>query len=328
MTHGWSIGYFQKLKSWLEHHQIQPDKTQEPLQYFNWKFCDILNSNESLLPFLLLDFYKECLSSKEDLSKIIKSLDTFLARHEFDFYQFIAQITEISLNHLLGEEILVILRQLNQKAEIPQFRFLAAWVALNTNNLQDCIYQATKLGNKNADALTIKGQALLESNMIDEGIATLEAATRIDSTQTLAWFQLAKGYYSISRYEESWYALRHCQRLNPNNAEIALFLAILALQTSQKDWLKIAWISLKPHLTDYCDNIEVVLKLLLIAIHLKQKAMAQEVINSADWSKIQNNKAFLANISSILHPLGQNQWYDLANLLLIKVTNKTNHINL
>lgn len=216
-------------------------------------------------------------------------------------------------------EILTSLTGLADLTAHDGLRFLAAWFALNSNDLQTCIDQCNRCTHDSAQMLTLKGQALLETSQIKPAIEALSEATKYDANEILAWFQLAKAYYAIDKFIQAYTALNKCLQLEPNNSEIKLFLGFVALhldQSAQQRCCQLLLDGRHPHSgnAEYCST------LLALAIGCDDKSAAVEIIETGQWMTFLQNKSFQSQLAELLRQLERKNWWPESRALLEKLT--------
>ena len=155
--------------------------------------------------------------------------ETILCKEELSFLEWLSTYFESALGMVSDDRLMTASSTLADRMEPIAFRFLAAWVALNCGQYQRCIEECDKVDYPFAALHTIQGQALLESGKVEAAIEVLNIAVKLSPSEALAWFQLAKAYFSIQESSQSWWALGECERTTGRNIEIATMRALITL---------------------------------------------------------------------------------------------------
>jgi tetratricopeptide (TPR) repeat protein len=204
---------------------------------------------------------------------------------------------------------------------IVGLRFIAAWLCLNTGDLKRCINECEKVDEPFASIYTILGQALLELKKPEQAIEALTVAVKLSNSELLAWFQLAKAHYSLSSYREAYKSLHECNKLAPNNIEIALFQAIVANEYYDRELHVDAFRSLRPHLKRNSGDAEVVFNTLQLAVKAGEKAWLEGCLADIDFRQLKNDNRFPKLVSPFLRTLYDNNWMALSAKFLTDITN-------
>jgi tetratricopeptide (TPR) repeat protein len=204
------------------------------------------------------------------------------------------------------------------------FRFLSAWTALNSGDLESCVTECDKIDEPHAPVLTLQGQALLELGRTNDAIDALQSAVTMVPDELLAWFQLAKAHHVAGRWSDAWTALERSRRLAPDSDEVALLTALSALgapaAAPRQKMLEEAWRCLSPHLPALADNIIVVVTLLQVCMQADDKNGALQTVQGAAWDRLAPQRETYMQLSPILLGLKDKQWFDVVGQLLAKLT--------
>lgn len=278
-----------------------------------------------------------CLSSNAAATSFADCLDTMMkGTNPLDDYldtEAIVNKCEITLLDLIsrfGEDAVRagnVDRFLNSvinaadRTGIIGLRFIAAWLCLNTGDLKRCINECEKVDEPFASIYTILGQALLELRKPEQAIEALTVAVKLSNTELLAWFQLAKAHYSLSNYREAYKCLLECNKLAPNNIEIALFQAIVANEFYDRELHIDAFRSLRPHLKRNSGDAEVVFNTLQLAVKAGEKSWLEGCLTDIDFRQLKNDNRFPKLVSPFLRTLYDNNWMALSAKFLTDITN-------
>ena len=250
----------------------------------------------------------------------LTDLCDFLQSKGFPFDDFLADLAQRSCSEGLCAELFESLMRVAGLTNRPAFLFLMAWLALNSEKLRECIAIANRMEDDCAPGLTIKGQAQLELGEVDNAISTLTESVVSDCNEILAWFQLAKAHFCQDNFFESWKALDQCDRIQPDNAETALFYALVAIEWKNTDKIQNALDALWKHLDTFRGSDEVVLRLIDLSILANDEKKCLTVISSANWQRIVKFECFHRSIGKILRALHVQGWQKCTKTILDLVT--------
>jgi tetratricopeptide (TPR) repeat protein len=203
------------------------------------------------------------------------------------------------------------------------FRFLAAWTALNEGDPETCVEECEKVTDPFASVHTLHGQALLELGRAKDALDALEVATKLGPSELLAWFQKAKALHVLGRHLEAFQALRACLRLAPGSDEVAFYMGLIAVETSDAGLWRESWTAFRPRLARVGGTALATLALLRLAILLGKREDAHDVVAESPWTGDITPGETTRMLADVLKRLGECGWMDVAHQLLGKVTART-----
>jgi tetratricopeptide (TPR) repeat protein len=206
------------------------------------------------------------------------------------------------------------------KTGIIGLRFLSAWICLNIGDLRRCVAECEKVDEPIASIYTILGQALLELSQPEQAIEALQVAVKISPNEVLAWFQLAKAHYAAGNTGEAFRSLSECERIAPNNIEIALFQAIVANESQEKQLQTAAFRTLRPHLSRFPGDAEVVFNLLQLALKADDKESLERCLDEVNFDRLKSDNRFPKLVSPFLRALYERNWMALSARFLTGMT--------
>lgn len=206
------------------------------------------------------------------------------------------------------------------KTGIVGLRFLAAWICLNSGELNRCIAECEKVDEPFASIYTILGQSYLELQRIPQAIEALTIAVKLSPAEVLAWFQLAKAYYAIGQYPAAFASLCECDKYSPNSAEVSLFQSIIANEIADAKAHAIAYRNLRPHLKKNAGDAEVVFNLLSLAIKLDDKTKLESCLKEISFDRLKADHRFARMVSPLLRGLYEKNWMSLSAVFLTGMT--------
>jgi tetratricopeptide (TPR) repeat protein len=234
-----------------------------------------------------------------------------------DLTVFVSDFATASIELNRGHEYVPLVKALADVTNLLSYRFLLAWMALNLNDLEQCIFECEKIDQPYAAIYTIHGQALLELGKAAEAIEILSIATELDPKEILAQFQLAKANLVIGDYQAAWHSARECWRHSANDPDVALILSLIANEmAATPKIIEEAWSALSSFLRVGCTNTGLVTSLLDLSFKKGEKTWAALVVDRTNWAVIFSNAEIYQKIGKILRSFGENGWLDLAGAML------------
>ena len=311
------------LGRWREKQQNTPTSALGPAERLVLKTCDALAKHRVESVRTLSDGFLEFLRvSSTPLADFLVA-ETIIQNCDADLLEILSEIGEEAVRAGAAEPFFHAMQASADGTGLVALRFLAAWTALNNGEREKCVEECEKVDQPYAALHTIHGQALIELVRPQEAVEALTLAVRLAPNEVLAWFQLAKAHHIQGDVESAWRALLECQRLAPQSAEVALFMALVALDENVADVAiaKRAWQELRAHLAAFRGSPDVVFHLVLLAIKRNASADAAHVIADANWERLRGDQKDLTrHLPAVLrgfHALG---WHAIARDLLTHVT--------
>ncbi len=289
-------------------------------QLFVVKICESLCLSAKSAAIAFADCFDEMMSGSNPLDDYLDA-EAVINKCEITLLDLISRFGEDAVRAGDVERFLKAVINAADRTGIVGLRFIAAWLCLNTGDLKRCINECEKVDEPFASIYTILGQALLEQHKPEQAIEALTVAVKLSSTELLAWFQLAKAYYSLSNFREAYRCLHECNKLAPNNIEIALFQAIVANEFYDRDIHVDAFRSLRPHLKRNSGDAEVVFNTLQLAVKAGEKAWLEGCLTDIDFHQLKNDNRFPKLVSPFLRTLYDNNWMALSAKFLTDMTN-------
>jgi tetratricopeptide (TPR) repeat protein len=295
------------------------DGTQSP-QLFVVKICEslCLSTNSGTIAFA--DCLDAMMKSTNPLDEYLDA-EAIFNKCEISLLDLISRFGEDAVRTGNVDRFLNAVINAADRTGIVGLRFIAAWLCLNTGDLKRCINECEKVDDPYASIYTILGQALLEQHKPEQAIEALNVAVKLSSTELLAWFQLAKAHYSLSNYRDAYKSLHECNKLAPNNIEIALFQAIVANEFHDRDIQIDAFRSLRPHLKKNSGDAEVVFNTLQLAVKAGEKTWLEGCLADIDFRQLKRDNRFPKLVSPFLRTLYDNNWMALSAKFLTDMTN-------
>jgi len=289
-------------------------------QLFVLKICESL----CLSPGSAAESFADCLDlmmkEPDPLSDYLDA-DAIINKCEITLLDLVSRLGEDAVRVGKVDRILNAIINAADRTGIIGLRFIAAWLSLNTGDLDRCVNECEKVDEPFPAIYTILGQALLEQCKPEQAIEALTIAVKLSSTELLAWFQLAKAHYALSNYREAYKCLHECNKLSPNNIEIALFQAIIANEFSDHDIHVDAFHSLRPHLKRNSGDAEVVFNTLHLAVKAGDKSWLEGCLTDIDFQQLKCDSRFPKLVSPFLRTLYDNNWMSLSARFLTGMTN-------
>ena len=257
-------------------------------------------------------------ASLDPLADFLKA-EALMQQHDAVMLDLIGDFGERSLRQGDSTEFFEGMRQGADRTGLVAFRFMSAWTALNSGRPAVCAEECEKVDEPFSSIHTLHGQALLELGRPQDALETLEVATKLAPQEILAWFQKAKALHLLGRHDAAISALRHCQALAPQSDEVALYMGMIAAEsTSQELWLE-GFSALRPRLARL-PEAPVSLTLLKLAALLKDKGKALAVLRDGAWQGRLSTGDAIQSLATILRIFGELGWMDVSAHLLGKVT--------
>lgn len=312
---------YPKLARWYLGRIDSPPTSDDLVGHFIWMICRCLQQDDAAMVASWVSSLKEFANTSQSPCDDYRRAEEILAEAGLNISELATEVAETAVKKGTTDDLLNMMTRMADDSHLVVFRFLAAWIALNTDDLNRCVDECEKIDQPFASVYTIHGQALLELGRPKEAIEVLNVAVSISPNEILAWFQLAKAYHIEGDVEKSWNALELTRRLAPQSAEVAAFMAMIALQEPRdSDRLRKAGSILFPHLTEFAANEGLAVTALQLAMALQDQAQAAIIAETAHWDKFVLAPGFLKKLPPILRSLAQLEWNGVAASLLIKAT--------
>ncbi len=271
--------------------------------------CQLIEEMSLNTHFYSIDPILTLLRSSTQKIADFSDLKSFVAEKGLSIEEFVTSIAE----QAAIENVKPFYRDLAELAELSQhlpFGFLAAWFALNTDQLERCIAECKKIKNPSVEIITLQGQAYLELGKLTEAQKTLQRATRKNPKELLAWFQLAKAFHLQNNFGMAWAALLECHGLQPSSDEIASYMAIIALAEEPIDKTKIetCWEALTSLPIYNSGNIDFILCLIDLAIASNKESRVIWITSHCDFGGFLQHQG-VGKLSKVLKRFQGKAWH-------------------
>lgn len=282
--------------------------------------CEALTRRRGDVVRVWTSAFKQFLARSDAPLADFVAAESIVQQCDAEFVDLIGELGEEAIHHDYADAFFEAMQTGADRTGLVFLRFLAAWTALNKGDLETCVSECEKVDEPFASVYTIQGQALLELLRPREAVEALNVAVKLCPSEVLAWFQLAKAHLVLREHRPAFTALKECLRLAPQSEEVALFMAMIANEApSALDLATEAMAALKPHLPRHAGNGVVVLNFLQLALGVKDKDEARQIVAQSDWTKVSTQKDSLSALSVCLKTLHALDWMDLASELLAKI---------
>jgi tetratricopeptide (TPR) repeat protein len=270
---------------------------------------------------LRYDLWTDCLAdfigSNADTLASYQKNDRFLKDLGIDLTMFISDFATVGIELDRGQIYVPLVDALADLTNLLSYRFLSAWMALNLNDLEKCVFECEKVDHPYAAIYTMHGQALLEMGKAAEAIEVLNIAIELDPKEVLGQFQLAKASLVSGDHAAAWRAAKACWRHSTNDPEVAILLSLIANEMAPTPKIMDeAWSALSSFLQNGCTNEALILNLLELSFKKPEKEWARLVVERTNWGDVFSRLEIYQKIGKILRSFGDNGWLDLASVML------------
>ncbi len=261
-----------------------------------------------------IDQFIRCSSSPRDDFLIADSLSLELGLPLVDHF---SRLAEMAIRADEGQRATHSLVLLANKVNLSAVRFLAAWAALNTGDLETCIDECEKEIEPHAPMYTLLGQALLESGRALEAVDALKVAIKLDATDALAFFQLIKAYLVIGDTQHAAQTANRCRLIIGKNIEIECLSAMIVLadQAKNHEFADQTLARLAEFFRDDPGNLDLMTLAFDVADMKGDQITLANLFSMADIVRLARRSDFLAKVTLILKKLGDRQWFGLSKQL-------------
>ena len=301
--------------------QSQKPLQERPVVQFIWSLCRGLDGRSGNLIEELPELLEVLSSSSENLRVDLQAIEGTLGQEGLRFNEFLAQAAEAAIHQEIGPRYFEMFRKLADVSGVAMFRFLAAWIAMNTGNPEVCVQECEKVDAPLSHFAILQGQALLELGRLIDAVESFRIASELAPSDLLARFQLAKALYVQRQFSEAWSTLIECHQMAGRSGEVALLSAVVCCEADfDEERAKFAWNLLYPHLQSNPAHVEVVLSLLKLATQIKSQELMAQLIPQVNWKAIGANPVFVKNLAPLLRALYKQGWYDVTAEFLAKLS--------
>lgn len=230
-------------------------------------------------------------------------------------------LVETAIHADQGRKAMTSLIQLANKVNLSAIRFLAAWTALNSGDLETCIDECEKEIEPHAPIYTLLGQALLESGRAREAVDALKVATRLDSHDALALFQLVKACLVIGNTKDAASAANKCRAVAGKNVEIECLSAMVVLADHAKnsEFAEQTLDRLKNFFKEDPGNLDLLTLAFDVADMKGDQISLADLFHLADIARLSRRSDFMSKVTVILRKLGERQWFGLSQQFSEKI---------
>ena len=312
---------YPQLRKWFEQwSQSSPDLSCAS-DFLLFRLCDALDTIDTVGVRRWLDAFRLFLQRSQHPLEDFLTAEALAETCGTQIMELIGLIAEQAILRDQGDLFFDAMKAGAESTRLVVFRFFAAWTALNIGRLEQCVGECEKVDQPYAPIYTLQGQALLELGRQTEAVEVLDVATQLAANEPLGWFQLAKAHHVGGDPEKAFAALRKCKQISPNNLEVSLYMAMIALESN-------AGVSLAEEATDgtnkllaaYGSNPTVVFTLLGLACRTGRKADAVTLLNQVNWGQMSVQSDLLRTLPRVLRRLHDVGWIDIASKLLSGIT--------
>ena len=306
------LSEYPNLEEWYFHRAGQENQKQL------FDLCRSLNHSE--IQNVSLDiskFLTQIFETTSNLKSDLECLEELCLLQGVEINAIYVKIIESSITENCISQLFEVFKNLAMQSKSAVYCFFSAWMALNTDQLEECIELCDITDVSNSDFKGLAGQANLELQNFEEALACFEAATEEKPLDPIHWFWLAKSAFALNRPEEAWQASMECYKLRPTHVEACLLLGIIASEENfYPDNLIDAWTALWGHLQHTANQGLISGILFEIGFKLEDEDKMIELINQLNFRKLASSSDFSKNLGSILKGLNKQGWFE-ANKLFI-----------
>jgi tetratricopeptide (TPR) repeat protein len=321
MSAAGKLADYPALLRWYEDQQRHPGATDRSGERLATKTCEALRDGGGESIRVWLQSFDAFLNGSSAPLSDFRSTEEIFERCDAGLLDVIGDFAETAVRQGQADAFLRAMRHGAEATGLVVLRFLAAWTALNAGQPGICIEESEKIDEPFAAVYTIHGQALLETQRAAEAAEVLAIAVKLAPSEILAWFQLAKARHVLGRTDEAWTALAECHALAPQSDEVALFRALVALDTPRVvARMDEAWTSLRPRMKRHLGNAGLAATLMKLAIHRQDRGGASTLVDDVPWAEMLHAGVLTRELPSILRLLHGAAWHDVAASLLRRVT--------
>lgn len=309
------------LERWLHGHRKVSTATLDPGERLLLNTCETLAAGPQRGLRSWVDALKRFAKESDSPLNDFVRAETIAQECNADLLQIVSGFGEQAVRGDLAEPFQKAVQAAADATGLIALRFLAAWSALNHGDLETCLDECEKVDQPYASIYTIQGQAYIELRRPREAIPVLATAVKLAPQEILAWFQLAKAHHLLDDTDAAWRAILECQRLAPQNPEISLFTAMIALgKGSDAAMHRRAYQELRPHLRLFSGNADVLFSLLRLCIAAEAHADCAGVLADGNWDALKIDRSLLNHLPDTLRSLNERAWHDVAKDLLTRLT--------
>ncbi len=310
------------LERWHASHRVAPAASLDAAERLLLGTCDTLAAGPTRALRGWADGFQRFLRETEAPLADFLRAETIAQEHDADLLEILSELGETAARGDEAEPFLKAIRAGAEATGLIALRFLSAWLSLNVGALEDCLDDCDKVDQPFAAVLTLQGQAFNELGRPRDATGVLQSAVKLAPNEILAWFQLAKSHHLCEDAPAAWAALAECQRLAPQNPEVALFMAMVALgKGGQAAMHRRAFQELRPHLKLFPGNPDVMFSLLQLCMARAAEVDCAELLPDGDWDALKHDRNLLKHLPQTLRGLNERAWHGVATDLLARLTN-------
>lgn len=292
-----------------------------PVVQFLWSLCRGLDRGTGDLVMELPDLLETLAESSNTLKADLQTVESTLGQEGLRFNEFLGEAAEAAIHQDYGQRYFATFQTLADKTGIAIFRFLAAWVAMNTGKPEICVDECEKVEAPLSHFSILQGQALLELGRLNEAVESFQIATQLAPSDLLAKFQLAKALYVQRKFSDAWAVLIECHQMAGRSGEVALLTGVVCCEAEfGEERAKFAWDLLYPHLQSNTDHVEIVLSLLKLSMQIKDQGLITLIIPQVNWKAVGANPVFVKSLGPLLRSLYKHGWFDVTAEFLAKLS--------
>ncbi|MBF0440335.1 MAG: tetratricopeptide repeat protein [Oligoflexales bacterium] len=315
---------YPKLEAWFKKSgRISGTESIELLLYYTCLSLETCEYSNNLLNWC--QSFETLIKSTSDIDDNIEDIEDLFNGFQVSFMAILAEIALSIIESPYEEMFLNLMSYTATQTGSASYRFMAAWTALNTGNLERCIRECCMVTEDHVKIKTIQGQALLEDGRVHEAIKILESTVSLHPKEILAWFQLAKAHHLLAQWNDAWKCLETCRKELPDNIEIAAYMAIIAIEEKPTDITKvnIAWDSLISNLHHFQNNYALVNSLFELSVLSKDEKRVIWLFEYININELLTENEFVKKIPEILSKMNALNWRKGSYAFLKKITEQS-----
>ncbi len=318
MTSHLIIDRFPKLSAWY-HTQ---GKQQENI------LCDLCDSIAQSETASVIQSLASLLTEqvKSNATENIQYLEDSCSAFACELSQIILQAAERGIYENQIAPLYAALSKLATSTKLTVYCFIAAWVALNCDDPQNCIKLCDKTNAKSSDLYGLKGQACMESQQFQLAWDCFQLATQLAPKDPLQWFWLAKAAYAMGQNNHAWDAAEQCHILEPRDVQIGILLSLIAMiEPYQNQRLLYAWHALWDITDGEISNGYLIAVMMEIALLLRSPLKLQQIIHATNVARMTYTEDLTRKLPQFLRELQRTDFTAIkpqAIDLFMRITNQ------
>lgn len=312
MQHSSKILNYPLLQDWYDKRKKATPLFKDPIEELIFATCELLiHSTSYACCKKWCSLLSSMFTSEKDVQDEYCDVEDAFSGFNTALGNILSDIAIIALQNGSQNILYDCMSKIADRSSIVSFRFIAAWVALNSNNLRACIKECEIVSQPFAALLTIQGQALLELGEVKESITILRKTVSKYPEECLAWFQLAKAYHIQGEFDDAWQCLTTIKEIIPNNFEITTFMALTVMSQKPPDSMKleIVWEDFRELiLSERPGDVSLFICLFDLAFLSNEEERIEWILNHTNIHALCKDEIFIQQISKILRKMRSLNW--------------------